>query len=232
MHRFAQLLAVVAAAATPVAAADPIVTSLFLPLNDPQEFVATVLNVDGSATTYAVTCASDVETQDCGMNTHATIVQGPSTWQMSLSQSDEEGMIAVTAACALTPSRNVASCTISETESDSSTQTSNTSTGATTSYSSDLQAVTLISGLDKLTGGMPTPSSAASTGSGASSSGPQSTAGPSQASSSGGAAASSSSSAAASSASGSKTGTPNAAPAPTQPALLAGVAAVVGALAL
>ncbi|EGX92871.1 hypothetical protein CCM_04243 [Cordyceps militaris CM01] len=236
MHRFHQLLAIAMAAATSVAAADPVVTSLLLPYNDPQSFVATVLNVDASATTYAYTCASGVNSDDCGMATHGTIVQGPSTWRMTLSQSDEDGLFALTAACALTSSRNEASCTLSETMSDSETQASSTKTGMTTSYLSDLQAVTLVAGLDKLTDGavLPTPSTASPTPSG-SSSGPTNTGGVSPSSSgaaSTSAASSASSSSATSSASASKTATPNAAPAATQQALLAGVAALVGALAL
>lgn len=89
MQRFVQILAVAAAAGS-VAADNSVVTSLLLPYNDPNDFVATVLNVDQSATTFAYTCASSVSPDDCGMDTHGTIVQGPSTWQMTLSQSDDE----------------------------------------------------------------------------------------------------------------------------------------------
>lgn len=96
MHRLTQLLALGAATAASLAAAadgdKPMVTSLLLPYNDPNDFVATVLNVDASATTFAYTCASSVSPDDCGMETHGTIVQGPSTWQMSLSQSGDDGI--------------------------------------------------------------------------------------------------------------------------------------------
>lgn len=128
----------------------------------------------------------------------------------------------MTAACALTSSKNEASCTVSETQSDSETHGSSTKTGIMTGYSSDLQAVTIIAGLEKLSNGAGATATTASSTKGASSSGAKSTGGASQSSSSG----------AASSASGSKTATPNAAPAVTQQAVLAGVAAVVGALAL
>ncbi|OAA61357.1 Ribosomal protein P2 [Cordyceps fumosorosea ARSEF 2679] len=233
MHRFIQLLT----SAVAVAAADPVVTSLLLPYNDAQPFVGTVLNVDASATTFAYTCASTVNADDCGMATHGTIVQGPSTWRMTLSQSDDDGLYALTAACALTPSKNVASCTVSETESDTDTQGSSTQTGTTTSYLSDLQAVTLVAGLDKLTGGAtPSPSTASSTptsgAGGSTGSQPPSTGSASQSLTSGAAASSSGAASPSAPASGSKTGTPNAAPAVTQQAVLVGVAAVVGALAL
>lgn len=93
MHRFIQLLAV-AAGASLAAAQDrqPIVTSLLLPYNDPNPFVATVMGVDASATTYAYTCASSISPDDCGMGTHGTVVQGPSTWQLTLSESDTDGV--------------------------------------------------------------------------------------------------------------------------------------------
>ncbi|KAM3500765.1 hypothetical protein MY10362_006126 [Beauveria mimosiformis] len=244
MHRFSHLLAVVVAAATSTAAAgsDPIVTSLFLPNHDPNSFVATVLNVAASATTFAYTCASNVSPEDCDLSTHGTVVQGPSTWQMSLSMSDDQdGVYAFTATCSLTSSKDVASCSVSETESNSETQSSTQTTGQTTGYISDMQPVTLIAGLDKLTdGAVPTASTGSSASPGASSPGAQPTGGASQSSSSGASSSAgaspssgaSSSSGAASSASGSKTATPNAAPAATQQALLAGVVAVVGALAL
>ncbi|KAM3509408.1 hypothetical protein MY11210_006331 [Beauveria gryllotalpidicola] len=244
MQCFVHFLAVAVAVATSAAAAgsDPIVTSLFLPNHDANSFVATVLNVAGSATTFAYTCASNVSPDDCGMSTHGTVVQGPSTWQMSLSQSDDkDGIYVFTATCDLTSSRDVASCSVSETESDSETQSSYETTGQTTGYISDMQPVTLISGLDKLTdGAVPTASTASSASPGASSPGVQPTGSASQSSSSSvsssaGASPSSgasSSSGAASSASGSKTAMPNAAPAATQQALLAGVVAVVGVLAL
>lgn len=119
----------------------------------------------------------------------------------------------LTANCALTPSKGEANCVISATQSDSTTNYATTTSGMTTSYSSDLQAVTIIAGLDKLSGGaVPSQTTASSTPAG--SSGAKST---SQASSG---------------AAGSATKSPNAAPAVTQQALLAGVAAVVGALVL
>ncbi|KAM3541180.1 hypothetical protein ARSEF1564_005928 [Beauveria bassiana] len=237
MHRFVHFLAVAVAAATFAAAAgsDPIVTSLFLPNHDTNSFVATVLNVAASATTFAYTCASNVSPDDCDLVTHGTVVQGPSTWQMSLSMSDDkDGIYAFTATCSLTSSKDVASCSVSETESNSETQSSYQTTGQTTGYISDMQPVTLISGLDKLTdGAVPTASTASSASPGASSPGAQPTGGASQSSFSGASSsAGASSSGAASSASGSNTATPNAAPAATQQAILAGVVAVVGALAL
>ena len=90
MHRSVQLLIAATAAASGAAAADSaVVTSLYLPFNDPSDYVASVIGADEDATTYAFQCASDVEDEDCGMPVPGTVVQGESTWQFSLSYSDE-----------------------------------------------------------------------------------------------------------------------------------------------
>ncbi|KAJ6779857.1 hypothetical protein PWT90_00854 [Aphanocladium album] len=218
MH-YSQLLALVAAAVAPAAAADNVVTSLLLPYNDPNDFVASVANVDQTATTFVYTCAGSVSPDDCGMDQPGTIVQGPSTWQMTLSNSNsEDGAYSMSANCALTSSKNQASCTIVATYSDTETHGSSSTIGMTTGYISELLPVTITGGLDKLSGGaVPTATTASPTSGGKST----------------GSASHSSSSGASSTTGGSKsTSSPNAAPAATQHALLAGVAAVVGALAL
>lgn len=92
MRRSVQILAAAAVAASGTAAASEsaFVTSLLLPFDDPSHFVGTILGVDKDATTFAYTCGSDVASTDCGLDTPGVVVQGPSTWQISLSQSDDE----------------------------------------------------------------------------------------------------------------------------------------------
>lgn len=91
MHRSVQLLIAATAAASGAAAADSVVTSLYLPFNDRSEYVATVIGADKDATTYAFQCAGDVKDEDCGMPVPGTVVQGESTWQYGLSYSNEAG---------------------------------------------------------------------------------------------------------------------------------------------
>lgn len=118
----------------------------------------------------------------------------------------------------------MASCFLSATDSVTGVSNSRTAMDESLAFKSDLQPVTITAGLDKLSGGaVPSATTASPT---------------SAAQTTGGASASQSSSDGAKSSSGAKstatstTGTPNAAAAVTQQAVLAGMAAVVGALAL
>ena len=54
----------------------PVVTSLLIPLTDPQPLVAEVIGADVSATTYVLNCPSGTDSNDCGTY-NETITLGP-----------------------------------------------------------------------------------------------------------------------------------------------------------
>lgn len=66
-------------------------TVKILVLGDESPFVGSVVNVDSSATTFAVQCPSGTPSDECGLPPGgATITQGESTWQWSLGMSNSE----------------------------------------------------------------------------------------------------------------------------------------------
>ncbi len=92
-----QALAVVAgllsaAALVRPALADPsTVVSLLLPYFDQQTVLGSVIAAGPTATSYFIKCpdATDQQSaQDCGIGTGLTIVQGPSTLEIHLTDSD------------------------------------------------------------------------------------------------------------------------------------------------
>lgn len=55
------------------------VTSMFLYGQEGENFQASVMSVSPGATTYFVNCAKGTDSDDCGLGTGVTVVEGPST---------------------------------------------------------------------------------------------------------------------------------------------------------
>lgn len=82
----AALLAAAVAGAAGVAAADGSTTTIpvLLPMFDKQKLVGSVVDADSTLTTFAVACAPGVKADECGFPGTFTVLQGPSTWSLSL----------------------------------------------------------------------------------------------------------------------------------------------------
>ncbi|KAK4197288.1 hypothetical protein QBC40DRAFT_106549 [Triangularia verruculosa] len=72
------------ASAQDVGAATTSVTSLFLPGVDKQTVWASVVTAEATAATYLLACPPDADSNDCGLGTGLTVVQGPSTFSIDL----------------------------------------------------------------------------------------------------------------------------------------------------
>ncbi|EFY87547.1 hypothetical protein J3458_002151 [Metarhizium acridum] len=193
-------------------------TVKILVLGDESPLVGSVVNADSSATTFAVQCPSGTPSDECGLPPDgATITQGESTWQWNYGMSNSElGVFTQKANCKLDPSKDVAACSVEITEGSQVTSSETTESG----YKTSMFPVTITAGADKLSA-----SPRASATNGGSNSVSETAAGKTTQ-------ASKTSSAGevgkpGEAAATSTTGK-NAAPAVTQNAVLAGVAAIVG----
>ncbi|VBB73904.1 Putative protein of unknown function [Podospora comata] len=72
------------ASAQDVGAATTSVTSLFLPGFDTQTIWASVITAQPAAATYSLACPPDADSNDCGLGTGLTIVQGESTFSIDM----------------------------------------------------------------------------------------------------------------------------------------------------
>ncbi|GJN80913.1 hypothetical protein VFPFJ_00857 [Purpureocillium lilacinum] len=225
----AALLAAAVAGAAGVAAADGSTTTIpvLLPMFDKQKLVGSVVDADSTLTTFAVACAPGVKADECGFPGTFTVLQGPSTWSLSLgvSMGDDTDVTVATqdSNCKFDAAKDVATCVGSLTERVSNSDMHTTVSEVITGYKTLMIPVTVTAGVDKLSaapGATQTGSQATPTGTAAST---MSTAASATASGSGSKTGSSAS------ATGSPSSTTNAAgPMVTQNAVLAGVAAVVG----
>ncbi|KAH8894551.1 hypothetical protein GQ53DRAFT_762636 [Thozetella sp. PMI_491] len=188
------------------------VVSLILPAYDAQTIEASVVAVDATATTYFLTCPTGESSNQCGLADGATVVNGPSVLQWDINGDT----LSIHVSCAITT--DTASCTESASETGFVSQT----VEVISQLAQYAQPVTVTAGLDLLSAsgtgsaGAATASPTA-TGSGSSTSATQKASLSTTASASGSASAAASSS--------THTG---GAPAVTQRAVLAGVAAVLG----
>ncbi|PNY28884.1 Uncharacterized protein TCAP_01194 [Tolypocladium capitatum] len=150
MVRSLALLAALAAAAAAAAAADGTTTvSLLLPQSDAQKLVGSVVRVDATVTTFVIGCPPGTPAESCGVPSSQTVVQGPSTWDMPVSLSaPDTGAYTQDSNCKLDPSRDVASCHISVSNSQMVSEAATVVTG----YSSMLIPVTITAGVNKLSG--------------------------------------------------------------------------------
>ncbi|KFG83900.1 hypothetical protein MANI_016816 [Metarhizium anisopliae] len=196
-------------------------TVKILVLGDESPFVGSVVNVDSSATTFAVQCPSGTPSDECGLPPGgATITQGESTWQWSLGMSNSEmGVLTQKANCKLDPSKDVAACKIEFTEGSQVTSSEVTESG----YKTSMFPVTITAGADKLSA---SPGASATNG-GSNSASETATAKTTQASKTSKTSSTGEAGQPGEAAATSTTGK-NAAPAVTQNAVLAGVAAIVG----
>lgn len=81
-------LALLAALAGAAFAADSTTTvSLLLPMLDPQKLVGSVVKADSAVTTFVIDCPAGEPAESCGLAGPQTILQGPSTWAMSIALS-------------------------------------------------------------------------------------------------------------------------------------------------
>ncbi|KHN95830.1 uncharacterized protein MAM_06192 [Metarhizium album ARSEF 1941] len=206
MVRAVSFVAVLAGSAM---AAETTTVSFLVP-GDKSPLVGSVVNVDSSATTLAVHCPSGTPSDECGLpQIGATITQGESTWEWNYGMSQSQlGVFTQKANCKLDPSKHVAACTIDVTAASEGTSTQTTVTG----YETSMYPVTITAGAEKLS---------ASPGGSARNGGSNSTSATATAASTASATGGSGTAAA-------TTTTRNLAPAMTQNAVLAGVAAIVG----
>lgn len=82
--------ALVAFSGAVVMAKSTTVVNLMLPAVDPQALVGSVISASPAITTYAVECADKLDAAECGLPHANTVAQGPSTWSMHYSHSDEK----------------------------------------------------------------------------------------------------------------------------------------------
>ncbi|KAK8931899.1 hypothetical protein VCV18_000428 [Metarhizium anisopliae] len=194
------VLPLLAALASSAVAAET-TTVKILVLGDESPFVGSVVNVDSSATTFAVQCPSGTPSDECGLPPGgATITQGETN-------------------CKLDPSKDVAACKIEFTEGSQVTSSEVTESG----YKTSMFPVTITAGADKLSA---SPGASATNG-GSNSASETATAKTTQASKTSKTSSTGEAGQPGEAAATSTTGK-NAAPAVTQNAVLAGVAAIVG----
>ncbi|KAH8681365.1 hypothetical protein BX600DRAFT_446379 [Xylariales sp. PMI_506] len=93
------------ASATATSTQTSSVTSIFLPGFDQSSLVASVITAAPSATTYFVQCGGLANSLNCELGSGVTVVEGPSTFDISVNNSD----ITVSEACVM--SSDTASCT-------------------------------------------------------------------------------------------------------------------------
>ncbi|KAK4174941.1 hypothetical protein QBC36DRAFT_332516 [Triangularia setosa] len=72
------------ASAQDIGAATTSVTSIFLPGVDKQTVWASVISAEPTAATYSLGCPPDADSNDCGLGTGFTVVQGPSTFSIDI----------------------------------------------------------------------------------------------------------------------------------------------------
>ncbi|KAJ9138135.1 hypothetical protein NKR23_g8778 [Pleurostoma richardsiae] len=204
----------------PAAAQSTSVVSLLLPGFDSQTILASVISVEATATQYFIACPTDEDASECGIGPGATLVEGPSTYELHMT---ETGVFTADVSCAIASDTAVCTSSLNEATLDASSIDADATGGVqtVTDLSSYTIPVTITAGLDKLSSGSgasETTSSGTAASTGASGSGssvrPTETVG----------SAAATGSLAAASSSQSTGGVPRA----TQNAMLAGVAAVVG----
>ncbi|KAJ9357757.1 putative GPI anchored protein [Paecilomyces variotii] len=141
--------------------------TLFLPGFDTQSMVASVVGSDATATTYALGCAPDVDSEDCGVPPGFTIVQGASTMDYVMSIPSEY----VSMGCKL--EGDVADC--SETFSPSPAYSypnpaETTVSGISSYYQAVVVTTGAVAGAAATTGATPAANTASATGAAASAS--------------------------------------------------------------
>ncbi|ODA76268.1 hypothetical protein RJ55_08113 [Drechmeria coniospora] len=120
---------------------------------DPQSLVGSVIAVDSQATTYAIGCAPDTPSDECGAPSSYTVAQGPSTWSLGIKDDPASGNAIVTQdnLCKLDPEKDIAICTARLLRSLESDESESTILTTVTGYKSSMLPVTVTAGLDKLT---------------------------------------------------------------------------------
>ncbi|KAL7915852.1 hypothetical protein GGI35DRAFT_473178 [Trichoderma velutinum] len=133
-----------------VMAAQSTTVSLLLPFADPQPLVGSVIAVGSAATTYAYGCPSE-NADDCGFIGSQTVTQGPSTWDYTMTYSDEgEGSLVTEGGnCKLFTANDSASCSMFFAQEAGSSATSTARTGVQPFLTFQLP-VTITAGLEKL----------------------------------------------------------------------------------
>ncbi|KAM4063735.1 hypothetical protein HRG_006851 [Hirsutella rhossiliensis] len=211
MARSIALLAVLAGAAV---AADSSSTMSVMLVGENGPVYGSVLGADSTAVTFKAGCGTDEACDDIWEG--KTVKQGPSTFSIA-GGATKVGTATGGLDCALDPKVNLASCTVTLSAEDKDGHHAHSKAQTVLSnYQQVMFPVTLTAGLEKFSSASAaTPASAAS--------GPSSTISASASGRSG-----QSSASASSSASSSRTDSAARAPAATQKAVLAGVAAIVG----
>ncbi|KAJ9212971.1 hypothetical protein DTO166G4_5475 [Paecilomyces variotii] len=154
--------------------------TLFLPGFDTQSMVASVVGSDATATTYALGCAPDVDSEDCGVPPGFTIVQGASTMDYVMSIPSEY----VSMGCKL--ESDVADCSVTFSPSppySHSNPAETTVSGISSYYQAVVVTTGAVTGAAATTGASPAANTASATAASASASSGFSTATSSKASS-------------------------------------------------
>ncbi|KAH7165562.1 hypothetical protein EDB81DRAFT_257398 [Dactylonectria macrodidyma] len=144
-------------------AAQSTTVSLFLPMVDAQDLDASVVGVDSAKTTFAVTCPSGADSNDCGLTEAQTIIQGPSTFAMTYAYSDAEyGIYSEAIDCNMQPAKDLITCTVSVSQEFDATTIDTSSVASTSGYLELLAPVTVTAGANKLGGDSETASASGS----------------------------------------------------------------------
>ncbi|KAF2753051.1 hypothetical protein EJ05DRAFT_230939 [Pseudovirgaria hyperparasitica] len=126
------------------------VTSFFFAAGDVQSLVASVVSADATATTFEMTCPSDVDGSDCGFRPPVHVVnQNQNTWITSLATAEPDFTYAATC----TVSETLAVCAESAAGSEANFPGSSTETytlSETDEYGYISVPVTITAGLEKL----------------------------------------------------------------------------------
>ncbi|KAK0704253.1 hypothetical protein B0T21DRAFT_387836 [Apiosordaria backusii] len=133
-------LSAIMASAQDVGAATTSVTSLFLPGFDKQTIWASVITAQPTAATYSLACPPDADSNDCGLGTGLTIVQGPKTFSIDIAGDS----VTQRYGCDLVGSE--ARCAGSVISPAGTALFDNVAPN----YTVDIQAVTITAGLEKL----------------------------------------------------------------------------------
>lgn len=128
--------------ATAQQAATTSVVSLLLPMVNQKTIVASVMTAAPDATKYLIACPSGMDSNDCGLGTGFTVVNGPSTLSVYM------GMDVVTAEFSCKLDKSVADCTGVFT--DKEQRTSSKLEEKFSDLSSYVVPVTITAGLEKL----------------------------------------------------------------------------------
>jgi hypothetical protein len=155
MSRALTLLALASAALAADAIkrqAEPTVT-MFAPLMDQQDLVASVIDARPRATTFAVGCR-DPDAVECGLGSESqTITQGPSTFAMTYSYSGGQniGEYVQIMDCEMDFKASSATCVVSNSQQDESTTMQATNTGTVAIESEMMVTVAVTANADLLT---------------------------------------------------------------------------------